>query len=172
MQILTDRLVLAPLRHGDAAELFAARGDPEVMAFWDWPADQNAAATARVVTAMLEEVAGGTARYFSIRRREGNDFVGLCDLAEIEPAGSAEIGFMLLRAHWHKGFAREAVAALIAQARATGFMRLSARIHAGNVRSACLLLFLGFAGTAQAESREVRPGVVRECRFFNLDLAP
>ena len=37
----TKRLVLNDLVPQDAHDLFEVRGDPEAMAFWDWPADAS-----------------------------------------------------------------------------------------------------------------------------------
>ncbi|MGH8161836.1 MAG: GNAT family N-acetyltransferase, partial [Gammaproteobacteria bacterium] len=37
LRIDTERLLLRPLREGDAAALFAIRSDPKVMRYWSTP---------------------------------------------------------------------------------------------------------------------------------------
>ena len=59
----TGRLILRPLTPSDSEELFAARGDQEVMAFWDGPPDTTPSETATIVELLLADVRVGTAQY-------------------------------------------------------------------------------------------------------------
>lgn len=65
--LLTTRLVLDPLSLDDASDLFEARGDPEVLSFWDWPADPSQDITRAMIAQMLAEVDLGRALYWTIR---------------------------------------------------------------------------------------------------------
>ena len=58
--LATARLVLDALALEDARDLFAVRGDPEAMAFWDWPADPNPEATVAVVAEMIREASAAS----------------------------------------------------------------------------------------------------------------
>jgi len=49
----TERLILGPLTPSDSEELFAARRDQEVMAFWDGPPDTTPSETAAIVELLL-----------------------------------------------------------------------------------------------------------------------
>ena len=93
----TARLRLEPLMSSDADELFAVRGDPEAMAFWDGPPDTSPSQTAEVIKTLSEEVRGGTALHWAARLRSDGSMVGACDLSEIRNGESADIGFLLLR---------------------------------------------------------------------------
>ena len=97
MALSTPRLILNPLTSQDAFDLFAVRGDPEIMACWDWPADASLAVTATIVQQMLREMASGDAHYWTVRLRSEARFVGLCDLSDVQAHASADIGFMLAR---------------------------------------------------------------------------
>lgn len=140
--IETARLVLRPLVEADAGDLFAIRGDPEAMRFWDWPADQEPTETLARVQDFL---AKPDAHYWSARRA-GGTFIGLFDLSDCQDT-TADLGFMIARRFWGQGFATEGARALVDEARRRHLVHLTARIHANNVASRRLLLRLGFAKT-------------------------
>jgi len=156
----------------DAADLFAVRGDREAMRFWDWPHDETPAETEFVIKQFLAEMRIGQASYWTVRLRADESFVGLCDLSDIQPTESADIGFMLVRRSWGQGLVGETVACLISYARAAGLRIVRARIHADNERSARVLSRAGFAEVATLLALEVRPGVRRDCRQFEIVLGP
>lgn len=115
---------------------------------------------------MLNDVASGAARIWTIQRASDATFVGVIDLTVPTP-GNTDLGFMLRRDCWRQGFAFEAATAIIAFAWREGVTRLGARIHAGNTRSRHLLVKLGFAA-ADTRDVEIRPGVTRTCEYFSL----
>jgi ribosomal-protein-alanine N-acetyltransferase len=154
----------------DAKDLFEVRGDPETMAFWDWPADANPADTALVVEQLLSAAASGETIFWTVRLRTGQDFVGLCDLSEIRALESADIGFVFARRFWGLGLAHEALVCVIEQARILGLKSLYARIHSANQRSERLLQRAGFRLVEMMPSLEIRPGVRRDCKRFELRL--
>ena len=114
--LLTPRLVLNELALDDASDLFAVRGDPEAMTYWDWPADSDRSVTRTLVVGMRQEASDGRAKYWTLRLRSDRTFVGLCDLSELRPEDSADLGFMLVRRHWGQGLALEAVMAVLSYA--------------------------------------------------------
>ncbi len=74
---------------------------------------------------------------------------------------------MLARASWGKGYAFEAMQAVIAHATdELGVERLSARTHAGNERSALLLQRLGFTREGTLRGHVVRADARRDCWLF------
>ena len=166
----TERLILQPLLASDSEELFAARGDQEVMAFWDGPPDAAPSETAAVVEFLLADVRHGTAQYWSVRLQHDASFVGVCDLSEIREGETADIGFMLLRRFWGLGFGSEIVSSLLAHAASLGLKTVSARIHSGNARSRQLLLGTGFQLAKASQRHEIRPGVFCDCEWYESKL--
>jgi len=162
----SNRINFTPFALADADELFLIRGDEEAMLHWDWPADKTRAETAFVARQMLDDVDAGTARIWTVRLDKG-DFIGVVDLSEIANS-EADLGFMIRRDTWGKGFAFGACTLALLNARAMNLRRLKARIHADNLRSRKLLLRLGFS-PVETRDMEVRPGVVKPCEFFALD---
>jgi RimJ/RimL family protein N-acetyltransferase len=162
--LLTSRLTLSELVLEDARDLFQARGDPRVMAFWDWPADPDADVTRALIIEMLQEVLAGHAKYWTLRLRADGTFVGLCDLSELRHGDCADIGFMLAHRHWGQGLAQEAVLAVVEHAREVGLRAVCARVHDENERSVRLLERVGFVEIERIPQVEIRPGVFRSCR--------
>jgi RimJ/RimL family protein N-acetyltransferase len=159
----TPRLILRPLAESDATDLFKARCDAEVMEFWDGSPDTTGSETITVVGLFLTDVLSGGAMYWTIRLRQDESFVGVCDLSEIHSGQSADVGFMLLREFWGVGFGSEVVSCLLEHARSLGLRLVTARIHIGNTRSRMLLLRAGFQPVAVIPNYEIRPGVFRDC---------
>jgi ribosomal-protein-alanine N-acetyltransferase len=167
MRLRTARLTLRPLELSDAWDLFAIRGDPEAMAFWDWPADPAFAHTRAVTAGLLHEMASGEAVYWTALLNDGR-FAGLFDLGGLR-TGQGDLGFMLRRPLWGLGLGREGAQAVVEDAWRRGLPSVRSRIHAANGRSERLLLSLGFAQTGPDADLEVRAGVWSPCRVFQLD---
>jgi len=166
----TNRLILRPLRTEDAPALLEARGDPEVMRFWDWPPQKNAAEIARIITDHRSAIAEETVRWWVVAPSPDAPAIGECDLSEIDSHNKrAELGFLFRRASWGKGYAREAVDAVINHAFGPlGLERLSARIHAGNEHGRRLLEKLGFSYEGMLHGYVLREGVRVDCLVFGL----
>ena len=162
-ELSTERLILNPLVAADSNDLFSARADEEVMAHWDALPDATQAETAAVTRLLFAEVESGTSIYWTIRLRDKGTFVGLCDLSEIRPGESAELGFIIARDFWGLGFGSEVGRCLLSRAKAIGLKTISARIHAANTRSELLLSKLGFEIVEQMPQYEIRPGTFRDC---------
>ena len=143
MNLRTQRLFLRPIRIEDAPALFAARGDPEVMRYWDWPAQTNVAAVEDVFRAHIPELDDGGTKWWAVALSPDGPAIGECDLSEIDAHHArAELGFLFARAHWGMGYAHEAAQAAMAYGFDTlGLERLWARVHAGNDASVLYLTF-------------------------------
>jgi ribosomal-protein-alanine N-acetyltransferase len=165
----TERLRLTPLAEADAGHIFPLMRDAEVMAFWDMPETDDPDMIADIVAGQVEEMAAGAACYWAMRTLTDDQFVGVCDLSEIDRRHKrAEVGFMLGRDAWGQGFALEAMQAVLAYAASAGLRRLLARTHLGNRRSDSLLEKLGFQEEGLLRGHVLREGDRRDCRLFGL----
>jgi RimJ/RimL family protein N-acetyltransferase len=166
MTLKTARLTMQPFRLQDADDLFGIRGDREAMQHWDWPHDENAAATGAIAERILEDMRASKAFYWTARTSDGT-FAGLFDLSELtEP--TPDLGFMVPRRLWGKGYGFEAARAVVSEAWDRKIPALKARIHEGNNRSAGLLIKLGFVEELPASQIQVRPDAAILCRHFRL----
>lgn len=168
MILHTERLFLRPIAVSDAEALFEARGDAEVMRYWDWPEQPSVDAVRDVFAAHVPELTGGATLWWAVAPTPDGPAIGECDLSEIDRHhGRAEVGFLFARRHWGKGYAQEAMEAVIAQGFDTlGLERLWARFHAGNDSSKRLLERLGFTYEGTLRRHVVRDGARRDCLIY------
>jgi len=169
MILETERLSLRPLEVSDAELLFPILSDPEVMAHWDVPETDDPDLVRTIVEGQVADVASGRCIHWTIRTLAGPEFLGACDLSDIDRRHKrAEVGFLLGRGAWGQGYALEAMRAVVSHAAASGFRRLTARTHLGNLRSDALLEKLGFTEEGLLRGHVLRDGERRDCRLFGL----
>jgi ribosomal-protein-alanine N-acetyltransferase len=145
----TERLLLRPMRQEDAPALFTIYGDPEVMRYAGdepFPDEATVAVMLRSVARLLE---AGESLEWAVVERASGQLVGTCGLHRFdEAADAAEVGCLLSRAAWGRGFMREALLTLFCYAQdELGIRLLLADIDAPNLRSIRLFESLGFVHT-------------------------
>lgn len=168
MIFLTKRLVLRPIAVGDAPALFEARGDGEVMRYWDWPAQESIEAVEQIFAEHLPELTSETTQWWAVALSADGPAIGECDLSEIDTHHArAEVGFLFARRHWGQGYAREAMERVIEHAfNELKLERLWARCHDGNAASVRLLEKLGFAYEGRLRAHITRDGERRDCLIY------
>jgi len=144
-EIRTARLLLRPARVADLARIHAIMSDPRAMRYWSTPRHATLEESRDWLRSMIDAPPG-----------QGADFIVEHDGVVIGKAGGyrlPEIGFILDPAAWGRGFAREAVEAVI------GFIwdnhplpALRADVDPRNQASLGLLKRLGFRETGRASA--------------------
>src|SRR5437879_4706478 len=169
MILETERLTLRPIAVSDANAVFRIMSDPEVMARWDTAEIEDPDVVAGIVEARVRDAEAGQAFYWVLV--QDGFVVGLCDLSAIDrKKRTAELGFALNQEAWGRGFAAEAMGAVLAHAASLGLRRLTARAHVGNERSETLLAQLGFKPEGYLRGHIHRGGVRRDHRIYALTL--
>lgn len=104
----TDRLTLRPLALRDLDQMATLLGDAEGLRFWGPPLDR-AGATGWIERNVARYERDGFGRCAIILRSTG-ELVGDCGLVrtEVEGADEVELGWIVRRSHWGRGFATEA----------------------------------------------------------------
>lgn len=166
--LTTPRLTLAPIAQADAAALHPIFADPDIMRYVDYPASRDLGDTIRRIeqwTIPLPEWhATWTVRLDGIP-------IGIVNFHHREVWNRrAEIGFVLGRAHWHRGLMREAVGALIGYCFETlGMHRLEATIDPDNHPAIRLALHFGFrCEAAYLRERLCVAGRFRDVALYGL----
>jgi RimJ/RimL family protein N-acetyltransferase len=152
--IATDRLLLRRFRAADAETLAAYRSDPDVARYQSWTAPVSVE-EARAVVASLGKGDPGLPGWFqyAIERAADKAHIGDVGVDLKENRRQAEIGFTLAPAYQGKGFAGEAVRALLDHLfRVQGLHKVSAECDARNTASARLLERVGFAREGRLRS--------------------
>ena len=165
----TERLRLEPLSEDDVGLMYPIMGAPDVMAYWDMPESDDPDLLSDVVKAQIEEMRAARAVHWGVRTLGGGEFLGCCDLAEIDRRHRrAEIGFILGHDAWGKGYALEVMLSVIAFAATHGLRKLMARTHLGARRSEDLLEKLGFAQEGLLRGHILNDGERRDCIVYGL----
>lgn len=137
--IETARLRLRPRSVDDAEALHPAFADRAVMEYWsDSPhtdIEQTRASLAKTDPAW---------RGWAITLKGDDTAIGLAAAGEKRQGNVTEIGYMVMREHWGRGIATEAVSALIDQIFAEGQRRVFADTDPDNAPSRATLEKLGF----------------------------
>ena len=139
----TERLVLRRARLDDLDAIHAVLSDARAMRYWSTLPHRTVAQTRAWLTSMIEAPAA-----------ESDDFVVTLEGAVIGKAGFwrlPEIGFILHPSHWGRGYAFEALQAVIGHVFATRDLpQIVADVDPRNAASLRLLARLGFSETSRS----------------------
>ena len=172
MRIETERLLLRPLSLDDLETLAALYADPEVMRYMGMGGggtlDRDATRTS--LERMVEAFEAHGFGQLAVERQTGGGMIGRCGLlvwdteswrptllAEAKGPTETEVGYLLGREHWGRGYATEA--ALAVRDHALGELaleRLIALIYPENTRSIAVAGKLGMEHEQDVELRFAR----------------
>jgi RimJ/RimL family protein N-acetyltransferase len=147
MLITTERLVLRRFRTADAQTLAEYRSDPEVARYqsWDAPFPLLRAETA-VANFMASDPGKAGWFQYAVERAEDKALIGDVAVHLHDNLKQAEIGFTLATAYQKRGYATEAVAAVLDRLfRVQGLHKVTGECDARNRNSAALMERLGFS---------------------------
>ncbi|AOH85419.1 GCN5 family acetyltransferase [Sphingomonas panacis] len=137
----SERLVMRPQRVEDAEALHLAYRDVELMRFWSNGPHASVAETRDYLTARSGP---SPWRGWVMTLADDDTAIGTLAAGEKRP-GVVEIGYLLARAHWGRGYAREGVSRLLDLLfREEGARRVFADTDPENDASNRLLRSLGF----------------------------
>jgi [ribosomal protein S5]-alanine N-acetyltransferase len=158
--LVTDRLLLEPLRSAHADALYPHLADPRQLEFLDQAAPASPEALrqrfARLESRRSPDGRQSWLNWALFLRQDDARPIGVVQATVLED-GRAWVAYQLAHAHWGRGLAGEAVAAMIGHL--TGqhrVMQCMATVDARNVRSWRLLERLGFACADAAHARAMQ----------------
>jgi RimJ/RimL family protein N-acetyltransferase len=174
-RIETPRLVLRKPVPADAAQVFSRyASDPEVTRYLGWPRHESLADTTAFLAFSDAEWRKWPAGPYLIEARETGQLLGGTGLA-FESPEVAGTGYVLARDAWGKGYATEALSAMVDLAEPLGVKRLYALCHPEHRASARVLEKCGFAseGLLKRHTRfpNLHGGEMRDCLCYARTLA-
>ncbi|MCP1132139.1 GNAT family N-acetyltransferase [Paenibacillus polysaccharolyticus] len=156
-ELHTTRLQLSQMKASDSTELFQVWSDPEVAMFMNISPFSDEKQALEMIQLLADLAKEKKAIRFSIIEKESGVIMGSCGYNYLDnEQARAEIGYDLAKAYWGRGYAMEAVSALLTH----GFSslklnRIEAKVDPRNVSSIKLLEKLDFTreGTLRGYER-------------------
>jgi ribosomal-protein-alanine N-acetyltransferase len=144
-RIVTQRLVLRKPLDEDADAIFARyASDPDVTRWLGWARHQGADASRAFVEFSHAEWTRWPAGPYVIESRESGELLGATGFG-FETPSRATTGYVFAKDAWGRGYATEALQAVVDIARHVGIVRLYAICHVEHRASARVLEKCGFA---------------------------
>ncbi|MGW6393852.1 GNAT family N-acetyltransferase [Streptomyces sp. NPDC055103] len=106
--VTTDRLFLRAVRRGDLAAVTRLWTDPEVRRHLGGPVTEP-------VIRIRQRRIVGAAGFHAVIRAEDDVLLGLVSVEAGARNGETEVSYQFLPEHWGRGYAREAVGAVVAR---------------------------------------------------------
>ncbi len=168
--IPAQRVRLRWLTDDDVDDLFVVFSDPDVMRYWSSPPFVSRDQAQELVDEIRRHFADKSLFQWGIELLDDGHVIGTCTLAEpSEQNRRAELGFALGRAWWGRGYAREAVEALLAFAFGElDLHRIEADADPRNDASIGLLERIGFVREGTLRERWIVAGETQDTAFFGL----
>jgi RimJ/RimL family protein N-acetyltransferase len=165
----TERLTLRFIGGGDAEALFRLFSDPEALRYWSSTAWLHIAQAVDNIEQTLRAYQDGDSLRLALVLPDG-ELIGTATLYGFDRRNHrCEIGYMLARPHWGKGYMREALAALIGYGFGTlELHRIEADIHPDNIASARILESLQFLREGHLRERWFVGGEVSDSIIYGL----
>ncbi|OCA85316.1 GNAT family N-acetyltransferase [Pseudobacillus wudalianchiensis] len=166
-ELYTERLYLRKMTVDDASSLFKIWSDPDVTRFMniDHFTEED---QAKDIIMYLDELSQeNKAVRFSIIEQQSNQIIGSCgyNFLDFENA-KTEIGYDIAKIQWGKGYAPEAVSALVDHAfHSLNFNRIEAKVEPENINSIKVLQKLTFTFEGTLRQYEKVKG-----KFIDLNL--
>jgi RimJ/RimL family protein N-acetyltransferase len=153
--LAAERLTLEPQTAAHADEMFVVLGDPAIYEFENEPPRSPEWLRERFARLETRRSPDGREQWLNwVVRLPASGLIGYVQ-ATVRANGEAAVAYELASAHWGRGYAREAILAMIAELAAHhGVRRLTAVFKRGNARSRRLLERLDFASASAAGHAE------------------
>jgi RimJ/RimL family protein N-acetyltransferase len=164
----TQRLELRSLAPNDAEAIYQLFSDPEAMRYWSSAPWDNPQQAHDFIAAALAGYESGDLLRMGLT--VDGQLAGMINLYNFSRQNRrCDIGYMLGRAFWGKGYMQEAMAALIDHAfRVLRLHRIEADIDPRNAASAKLLKSLHFVHEGRLRERWIVNGEICDTDFFGL----
>lgn len=155
----------------DSPAIFRLRADPEVAVYLNRKLQTEVEEAEAFIAKLTGGFDEGKWYYWLVKSKEEGTFLGtICLWNFSEDRFSAEVGYELLPEHQGKGYAREALAAILEYGFISlGLTRIDGIVEEGNERSKALLDRFGFKVTREFEETSVAGSLPVPCLVYSLD---
>jgi ribosomal-protein-alanine N-acetyltransferase len=147
-KIETPGLLLQRLKYEDAEEIFYAYASkPQATKYLSWPTHKSVDETRNYLKYAIESWNFGIDYTYSIRLKT---FLLIGSIGVLHDQGRAQLGYVISPTYWQKGYATEAVAAVIEALKScTDLYRIGTFVDVENTASCKVLAKCGFMEEAR-----------------------
>ncbi len=166
----TERLQLRLVEERDLPDLMSVNGDDVATRYLPYATWKNLDDAQAWLVRMQGFQATGNSLQFVIVQLASNKAIGTCCLINHDATSARiEIGYVLCRRYWRRGYALEAIRALITHAiEDQGVRRIEAQIDPRNEASNGLIVQLGFQLEGLLRQRYVSKGEIQDTNLYGL----
>jgi [ribosomal protein S5]-alanine N-acetyltransferase len=142
----TGRLILRPITEDDSSAMYAYASDPENLHFVWFPQHTSVENSRQVIREFfLNRPQRGLPEPYAIVEASSGTMIGTIDIHTVRFGDVGEMGYILNKAYWNRGYTTEALQALIGVAfHHCGFWRVEIQHHADNKASEAVIRKAGF----------------------------
>lgn len=153
----TKNLILRPLKMSDLDDLYEYANDPDVYKHGMWRPYPSREDCAEDLEDLVKQYDTDKFWWWALECKADNKMIGRCDLTDVVPrVGRAEMGYALNKNYWGKGYATEAIQAVLKYAFETmNLNRVAATVLTDNAASIHLLEKVGMQreGTLRQDTK-------------------
>ncbi|MBP3646031.1 MAG: GNAT family N-acetyltransferase [Clostridia bacterium] len=165
--MLTQRLVLRPVRMSDAEDMYEYSRDPEVARHVLWDAHRSIHQTREYIRFLLRQYRNASPGTFAIALRDSGKMIGTIGFMWVQTDNrSAEVGYSLSRSYWNQGYMSEALTAIVEFGfTKLGLNRIEAQHESDNPASGRVMVHAGMRHEGTLRQRIYNKG-----RYADVDL--
>ena len=163
IELETRRLKLRPVNYDDVQSIFNNwASDPEVAKYVTWKAHDDISVTKSVMNYWIEEYKKENFYRYGIERKEDKELIGMIDVVGYHH-GNPVLGYCIGRKYWNKGYATEALKAVMDKLIADGYNELVIEAVDENIGSNRVILKNGFklVDTRETNLSDIKPQIVK-----------
>ncbi len=167
--LTTECTTLRAIELDDAGGLHDVFSDPETMRYWSSTPHADGRATRGMIASIQASFDDRTALQWAVERTADHRVLGTVTLLPERDQPRAELGYILGREHWRRGYAGEAQRRVVRFAfEELAMHRLEADTHPGNRASSRSLERLGFQPEGLMRERWLVDGEYSDSMIWGL----
>jgi [ribosomal protein S5]-alanine N-acetyltransferase len=166
----TERLILRKVTLDDLDDMFEYGSDNEVTRYVTWETHRTTMDTKEFIDFVMSKYTKGEIAPWGIELKENGKFIGTVDFVSWSSHhNTAEIGYVLSKSYWRKGYGTEAANEIIR----FGFekmdlVRIQARCFLENIGSECVMKKLGMTYEGVIRKGMFAKGVHHDLKLYSI----
>lgn len=170
-ELKTERLMLIKLDLSFIDDIHSYASDREVTRYVSWPRHETREFTLSYLQSVMENYARGSYYDWGIKCAHDDRLIGTIGLINHDSKdNSFEIGYVLSKTYWNRGYATEAAARVIDFGLSElGASRIKGICHIENTRSGRVMEKCGMRYVGEIRHKMIRDDTPVECRLYCIE---